>query len=95
MTPRLSLLGIPPELRFRVIKFVSGNLTKQPQLPCCPEHVTDTHAMEWAEPDDIIGVVPAGARDVLVMATVCKQLHAEVLSTFFPHVRANFCAAYA
>lgn len=98
MDPTPTLMGIPPELRIKIIKFVADSFSKQLRIPCCSDCLEDGFSPSVDREDatdENVTLVPAGARDVLALSRINKHVHAEVVATFFPHVVAHFCQTCA
>lgn len=90
-----TLMGIPTELRFLIIKLVSWKSKKRAQIPCCREHDPEDSDWGWHREAGDNALIPRGVRDVLRLMQVNKQLFVEVQETFFSGVAATFCTHYS
>lgn len=80
------LLNIPIELRCLIIDFVADKGQSSPRIPCCKNHTPYDDSWGWHRNANEQSIIPASVQDILSLARVNHQLHAEVTSTFYKGV---------
>lgn len=89
MAPSPALMGLPPELRLEIIRFLIAKSQRRASIPCCINY--DNDAVGWAHGiDGDIGLL-AAASTCTALLQVNQRLRMEVTGEFFGNMTAKFC----